>query len=46
MESSNELRDAINAWASVLIDIYGKLKKKRQPRSAETERESLQTDDN
>lgn len=44
MESSNELREAINAWASVLIDIYEKLKKRRQPRSVDAEKESPQND--
>ena len=35
MDSSNELREAINAWASVLIDLYEKLKKRRQSKLAD-----------
>jgi hypothetical protein len=44
MEGSNELREAINAWASVLIDIYEKLKKRRQPPPVDAEKESPQND--
>ncbi len=44
MESSNEVREAINAWASVLIDIYEKLKKRRQPKPDDAEKESQQID--
>jgi hypothetical protein len=44
MESSNELREAINAWASVLIDIYEKLKKRRQVYKSYPERSRHESD--
>lgn len=44
MDSSNELREAINAWASVLIDIYEKLKKRRQSTPVDAEMELPQND--